>query len=71
MEFKITRLTDQCFLISATAGTIPKASPSTIGAIVKQIKRDFQISPSAVRFFWPEENDADMIFAMAQPHRSN
>jgi len=65
MEFKITRLSDKCFLISAMAGTIPKAHPARlVGEVVGQIKREFQISPSSVRFFWPEEDQATTIVAL-------
>jgi len=46
------------------AGTIPKASPSTVSEIVRQIKNEFRIKPASVRFFWPEEANADLVIAL-------
>ena len=64
MDFRITKLGDTCFLISAQAGTIPKASPGLVSEVIGQIKRDFQISPSTVRFFWPQGDQVDTVIAL-------
>lgn len=64
MDFRITKLSDTCFLISAQAGTISKASPSLISEVVRQIKRDFQINPGMLRFYWPEGEHVDTVIAL-------
>jgi hypothetical protein len=71
MEFKITRLSDTCFLISTSAGTIPTASPSAVSHVVSQIRSEFHVNPSGIRFFWPEGDQVDTMLALlpvsAQP----
>jgi hypothetical protein len=64
MQFKITKLGETCFLVSVLAGQIPRSSPSAISEVVREIKRQFQIEPKMVRFFWPEEESATTIVAL-------
>ena len=66
MEFKITKLSERCFLISALEGKIPKASPSTVSMVVRQIKDEFGLTPSSVRLFWPDDQTGTMIPLLPQ-----
>jgi hypothetical protein len=71
MTFKITKLSDRCFLINALAGQIPKASPSAVIEVVGQIRSEFHVNPNGIQFFWPEGEQVDKMLALlpasAQP----
>jgi hypothetical protein len=64
MEFSITRI-GQFFLIRSPEGQfIPRANPSTVTDIVLQIRQEHGVNPNGIRFFWPDDDEIDMIVAV-------
>jgi hypothetical protein len=62
MPFKITRLGESVFVIQAPSGQ--SIRPVATHDVVVQLEQEFQINPKGVRFFWPDDDEIDMIIAV-------
>jgi len=62
MLFDIKRIGDFVFIIRAPSGA--SIRPAAIHDVVLQLQRDFQINPNGIRFFWPDDDEIDMIIAV-------
>ena len=47
-----------------TPAASASASASTGAGAVVQLQQDFQIDPNGIRFFWPDDDEIDMIVAV-------
>ncbi len=65
MEYEITQVQKGVFIVASPKGqVIPKASPSSVSGIARQIQQEFAVNASGIRFFWPDGDDAEMMIAM-------
>jgi hypothetical protein len=65
VTYQIAQIQEFFFVVKAPQGqSIPKADPSAVIDIVLQIKRECGIEASGIRFFWPEDDNADMMVAI-------
>ena len=62
MQFKITRVGQFVFTIRSIRGQIIR--PAHIHDIVRQLVQEFQINPNGIRFFWPDDDEVDIIMAL-------
>jgi hypothetical protein len=62
MPFEITRLGEFAFVIKAPSGQ--SIRPAGIHDVVLQLEQEFQINPKGIRFFWPDDDEVDMIIAV-------
>jgi hypothetical protein len=62
MPFEITRLGDFAFVIRTPSGQFIR--PAAIHEVMLQLEQEFQINPHGVRFFWPDDDEIDMIIAV-------
>jgi hypothetical protein len=62
MQFKITRLGEFAFVIQAPSGE--SIRPVATHDVVTQLEQEFQINPKGIRFFWPDDDEIDMIIAV-------
>ena len=62
MPFEIKRAGDSVFLIRCPSGQCIR--PAATHEVVLQLVQEFQIDPKGIRFFWPDDDDIDMIVAV-------
>ena len=62
MPFEITRLGEFGFIIRGPLGQ--SIRPAAIHDVVLQLEQEFQIDAKGIRFFWPDDNEIDMIVAV-------
>ncbi len=62
MPFEITRVGEFVFLVRTPSGQ--SIRPAAIHDVVLQLEQEFQINPKGIRFFWPDDDDIDMIVAV-------
>jgi hypothetical protein len=62
MPFEITRVGEFVFIIRAPSGG--SIRPAAIHEVVLQLEQQFQIDPHGIRFFWPDDDEIDMIIAV-------
>jgi hypothetical protein len=62
MPFEITRLGEFVFVIRPPSGQ--SIRPAAIHDVVLQLEQEFQINPKGIRFFWPDDDDIDMVIAV-------
>jgi hypothetical protein len=62
MPFEIARIGEFVFVIRAPSGQ--SIRPAAIHDVVLQLQQDFQINPNGIRFFWPDDDEIDMIVAV-------
>jgi len=62
MTFEITQVGERIFLIKAPSGQFIR--PATTHDLVVQLQQEFLIDPNGIRFFWPDDNEIDMIVAI-------
>jgi len=62
MPFEITQVGERVFLVRAPSGQFIR--PTNTHDVVLQLQQDFQIDPKGILFFWPDDNEIDMIIAV-------
>lgn len=62
MPFEITRVGEFVFIVRTPSGQ--SIRPAAIHEVVLQLEQEFQINPKGIRFFWPDDDDIDMIIAV-------
>ena len=62
MPFEITRVGEFVFVIRNPSGQFIR--PAAIHDVVLQLQQEFQINPNGIRFFWPDDDEIDMIVAV-------
>jgi hypothetical protein len=62
MPYEITRLGEFAFVIKSASGQ--SIRPAAMHDVVLQLQQEFQIDPKGIRFFWPDDDDIDMIIAV-------
>jgi len=62
MPFEITRMGEFGFVIRTIPGQFIR--PAAIHDVILQLEQEFQINPNGIRFFWPDDDETDMIIAV-------
>lgn len=62
MPFEITRVGEFAFVIRAPSGQFIR--PAAIHEVVLQLEQEFHINPNGIRFFWPDDDEIDMVIAV-------
>jgi hypothetical protein len=62
MVFEITRAAESVFVIRSPTGKFIR--PAAIHDVVHQLEQEFQVNPKGIRFFWPDDDEIDMIIGV-------
>jgi hypothetical protein len=62
MDFEIARLGDLVFTIKTHSGELIR--PAEIHQIVRRLEQEFRIDSRGIRFFWPDDDEIDIIVAI-------
>lgn len=62
MPYEISRLGEFVFVIRAASGQ--SIRPAAIHDVVLQLQQEFHIDAKGIRFFWPDDNEIDMILGV-------
>ena len=62
MDFEITRLGEWVFAIRTHSGQLIR--PAEIHEVVLRLVQEFRIDSKGIRFFWPDDDEIDIIIAV-------